>query len=54
MPAEMPPNVSVSAKSTEGKPIVSFDERQNWFPNDSSPPVKPSVTISWRRIEEDE
>jgi hypothetical protein len=54
---EYEPQVSAvkTATSTEGKPIVSFDEGQNWSPNDSSPPVKPSLTISWKKkIDEDE
>jgi hypothetical protein len=50
------PEVSTvrTAISTEGKPIVSFDEGQHWTLDDSSPPTKPSVTVYWKKIDEDE
>ena len=43
-----------TAISTEGKPIVSFDDGQHSVLNDGSPLVKPSLTIYWKKIDEDE
>jgi hypothetical protein len=41
-----------TAVSTEGKPIVSYDEGKTWFLNNLSPPVKPSVNLHWKKIED--
>lgn len=37
--------------SAEGKPIVSFDEGKRWTLDDSVPPTKPSVTVSWKKVD---
>lgn len=39
--------------STTGSAIVSFDGGQHWVLNDGSPPIKPSITVSWKKTDED-
>jgi hypothetical protein len=48
------PEVSTvqTAFNASGKPIVSYDERKTWSFIDPNYPVKPSVHIAWRRVEE--
>jgi len=43
-----------TAVTTTGNPIVSYDNEQNWYLNDSNPPAKPesSVTVAWQKVEE--
>jgi hypothetical protein len=43
-----------TAISTEGKPIVSFDEGKTWMVNDGTPPAKPSAYITWKKVDDDE
>lgn len=38
--------------SAEGKPIVSYDEGKTWTLDSTTNPTRPSVRISWVRIEE--
>jgi hypothetical protein len=35
-----------------GRQVVSYDERKTWYFADPSVPISPSVTVSWRRIDE--
>jgi hypothetical protein len=38
--------------NSSGQQIISYDNRKTWYFADPSVPVSPSVTVSWRRIDE--
>jgi hypothetical protein len=42
----------LTSVSTDGRKIVSYDNRKTWYYADPSVDVSPSVTVSWRRIDE--
>jgi hypothetical protein len=43
-----------TAISTEGKPIVSWDDGKTWTSDDNVPLTKSSVSVSWKKVDEDE
>ena len=43
-----------TAISTEGKPILSYDEGKTWVLDDGVNRTRASVFVSWKKIDEDE
>jgi hypothetical protein len=37
---------------TQGQRIVSYDEGKTWVINNTSPPVEPSVTLFWNKVQD--
>ena len=48
------PDVSavLTSVNTQGKAIVSYDRGKTWLLDNNSPPVKPSVYVSWKKLED--
>jgi hypothetical protein len=42
----------ITGLSTDGKPIVSYDNGKSWQWDSLSNPSKPHVTIWWRKVED--
>jgi hypothetical protein len=40
----------ITSMSTEGKPIISYDQGKTWRPDNATPPRKSHVTVAWRKV----